>query len=416
MHALPGTGALRTLFLLFLVGAWLVNVRQQLDSPTVPWWKAPYDQAVLSFALLTAWLACATTWHMVNQGSGAGSEFIDNWGKVILVSLLGASLARRAVLTGERDQIIPLIFCGFFLHAIQTIAYVLYIRLSEGAWRFHDSALGNYGYVSPLVDAALAILLVDLIGRLRNGQRLLPLPAMGWGLAVCVTLTAMLLLKAKASIVVAFALLLATASCLLAKRSSLRRKLAMLLILLASIPILLYGTYDRWQNLTPSVVAGLDINGNRAWLDSRQPLGEGIDESFYLRVAWAKVGIDGIQTHPFGIGYGYEGFGQYVHEHYGVKQFVSSHSGWIDFALANGLPGLILLIMLFASLIWKGWRAYFLSGDSATLLLSSLTLVYALRTLIDGHVTASRVINFALVAGFFWGVTQYASAASVREK
>jgi hypothetical protein len=75
----------------------------------------------------------------------------------------------------------------------------------------------------------------------------------------------------------------------------------------------------------------------------------------YERVSWATQGVLLISQYPMGYGSinrSFVGMLNYAN----VQQELESqtHSGWIDFGLAYGLPGLAILLLVFISIIYKG--------------------------------------------------------------
>jgi O-antigen ligase len=78
---------------------------------------------------------------------------------------------------------------------------------------------------------------------------------------------------------------------------------------------------------------------------------------------------------------------------------ISSHSGWLDFALGVGLPGLALLLLATALAIRGGWRQFRQHDDGVGLMLSFLVGGYLLRCLLDGHFSGWRLGLFAFICG-----------------
>jgi hypothetical protein len=172
-------------------------------------------------------------------------------------------------------------------------------------------------------------------------------------------------------------------------------------------------TDSRWAGFWDTVEVATDIENNRAWLDSsKHPYpktknGDPVDASAYLRIAWITLTIEGIEKHPLGYGYGLGAAGKYIEEEYERKGFVSSHSGILDFTLANGVPGLILWILFSAMLLWSGWSV-FMKGNPYGLLLILMLANFFTRTVLDGHFGGFRFKMFALFMGaIFYLATHY---------
>lgn len=406
-HALPGTGALRTLFLLFCLVYWAKHWSFAVPE-TLSALRSPVG---LALGLLTLWLGLRAV-SLWPDNALPLKEFAGEWGKILLLAVLGASIGLRAGATQGRPLLTAL-FAGYFLHVLSALAYQAWFFTSQGQLDLGQSLLGNYGYVSPLVDTAFAILLADLIHRLWHGRALLPVGNAWVGAMLVLTLAAVLVLRAKGSAVSVVALSLVFVGVLARSRSRYRRHaLFVALALLVISATLSLRIENRWQNLSQSLAYATDIEHNRAWLDNNRQLAANIDESFYLRAAWFRVGLEGVAKHPFGLGYGSDAFGRYIALEYKTADFVSSHSGWLDFTLANGVPGLLLLLVLCGVLVHTSWQAFLQDTGVAGLSLGLLTLNFYFRGLLDGHFSSSRLMAFALIAGLLWGLSLRKSSAN----
>ena len=114
--------------------------------------------------------------------------------------------------------------------------------------------------------------------------------------------------------------------------------------------------YRGWDTVFQDAALGLDIDGNKQWqkVEGSVPMpisSAGVPAAIntYTRFAYAAVGLRLISQYPLGYGSinrsfkGLQEQAQIPHEHEGQV-----HSGWIDFGLAFGIPGLLLV---FASLL-----------------------------------------------------------------
>jgi hypothetical protein len=395
-HPIPGTGALRTLFLLVIV---MATSYQFKTSPTrFMWPKAD---------LVSVLLLCLTGW-LVIQSSFIASDTVmslktltTEWGKVLLVALIGISLAASASSGAERKVLIVGLFAGFFFHVLSTLGLQMVGLFQDGHLRIFNSFFGSYGYVSPLVDAALAILLADTAGRICFGGRLLPITNAWLGIFIGLALAAVGALAAKGSALVVLGMGCSVVWVITLKRRNQARVITLsicdVVIIAGAINLALH---KRWAESFRAVETGVAVTNNNIW--PKEEDARAGDGSVYIRAAWAKIGLDGIAAHPLGLGYGTDAFGRYVKERYGVDKVVSSHSGWIDFALANGIPGLILLLGLGFALARQSWRAFCNQHGAGGLALAFLSFCYLFRCLIDGHLSSSRLMGFALVAGLLW--------------
>jgi hypothetical protein len=161
---------------------------------------------------------------------------------------------------------------------------------------------------------------------------------------------------------------------------------------------------SRWSGLKESIVVGW-TSPSMYWmrgdptLRPLTPSGADLEESAYLRAAWSRQAVLAIGEHPLGLGFGRDGFGRALAEKYSFPGMVSSHSGWLDFALGAGLPGLALLLITAGLAIRGGWRQFREHDDAAGLMFSFLTGGYLLRCLLDGHLSGWRLGLFAFIIG-----------------
>lgn len=406
LHSMPGTGALRSLFLLIGIIHMTVLVRR-LKRPLWPMKQegsSIYNEMLL-LMLLSGWLIIQSAF-IAPTPAVALVELSTEWFKLSLMITLGILLI-VATVTPKNPVSWPVIglFLGYFAHVLSTLGYQAWHTLHYGTFMLGESFLGNYGYASPFVTGALAFLLAESVIRLRH-QRWLPISNTLLWMAIVATLIAQAMLTAKASLVVAvvlfFVAMVATST--LTKQ---RRWLVLLLVgvLLAIISSLMIS--NRWQGSSEAITTVIEQQADFQTLTgSSDPLApvNHLESSTYLRATWAKMGVEGIMQHPLGLGYGADAFGRYVAERGGPKGAISSHSGWIDFTLANGIPGSILLLMLCWAVMRRGWLA-FLAGHPAGLASVLVMLNFVVRNVIDGHLTGSRLTGFAVVAAALWMLT-----------
>ena len=85
-----------------------------------------------------------------------------------------------------------------------------------------------------------------------------------------------------------------------------------------------------------------------------------MNHSTYYRVANFINGTRLISEYPLGTGFTYLPYKHYMSRIYPGSTATHTHSGWIDFTLGVGIPGLLLCWLAMASAIWlaiqKHWR------------------------------------------------------------
>lgn len=101
----------------------------------------------------------------------------------------------------------------------------------------------------------------------------------------------------------------------------------------------------QWQKGIGSVPAPLNSFGNQAALNT------------YARAAWAAVGVRLIGQYPLGYGSINQSFvGLQEIAQIKTENLDQTHSGWIDFGLAFGMPGLAIVFLTLLSTIYLGLR------------------------------------------------------------
>ena len=119
-----------------------------------------------------------------------------------------------------------------------------------------------------------------------------------------------------------------------------------------------------WQDLLYDIQVAVDIDNNKQWMKAEgaptyplNALGHPIAINTYSRVAWATAGLRLIGQYPLGYGSinrsfnGIQNVAGIAHEHIG-----QTHSGWVDYGLAFGVPGLSILISALLLTIYFGLK------------------------------------------------------------
>lgn len=408
-HSIPGTGAVRSLFLSLMVGGLVRN--SWLARPALRW--PPFDMVGMTLLMLTVWLAFQSAFLAVD-GIGTFKTFVVEWPKNLLLAAIGIWLSRAAMFAKKGEWVFIAVFCGFFAHVLGTLGYQAWHLLTQGKISFNMSLLGNYGYVSPYLDGVFALAFADLASRTCLKERLLPLSARYLGLVFLVSALTLLVLSSKASLVTTILMLglftLITAIC----RRRYRRQI-FAITLVAGVGLVSLGglIHGRWDGALESIRYGIAIDKSKNWMltedevpDESSLLPQHINHSFYARAAWGTAALRGLLEQPLGRGYGSNAFGRYLDEKYGIRGAISSHSGWLDFAMANGIPGLALLLAMSAALCVQGWKAFVGGIGVGGLALTFLTVSYISRCMFDGLISTSKLMNFALVSGILWGLSR----------
>lgn len=370
---------------LLLLSAWIAGHDLFLaDAPrhalgeSLQWFKA-----LLYFAI--GYALCRVSPR--RDGDGAAPGWMD--------VLLWSSLAYLAVYFVWRDW-----------NASQPLVAIL------GA----NGGFGSRDKASYVCTAVLALLLADLLGRVCFRRRLLHL-----GTTTAAGLTALALVATLAT-VTRNALLVAALLCAgailvlgLQRRTATGRSgmwfgrlAAAGLAAVAIAGAASFSLDERWGHLRTSVATAWEHSAGAQWLAPEHqntfigPDGAPIDMSAYLRTAWAIGLAQEIARHPLGVGYDRNAFGRSLREHRPDAVAVGhGHLGLLDFALAVGVPGALLLVAVLGGMAGCGWAAWRRRQAPAGLALCFLAGAFFVRSLVDGvlrdHMLEQVFFQFGLL-------------------
>jgi hypothetical protein len=396
LFPIPHTIALRNLLLLIGLLTLLATRRKASKLS----WPPLLRPAAWGFAATTVWLALQSV-----AVAPAPTLALDNLRGDWILPLLTAALAAHAGGRLEARLAIRAVVSALLAHMIWVLGWQLSLWVGagmSGPWpaRLGSVPFGEADYQSGLNGFLFALLLAERIAVMFGGAQVaLFTGKKGWP-ALAVTVIADVALRMRNGTAVNLALLVAVILHL-ARRQP---RVILVLIAVASLAGASATLDPRWSGLQESVGIGWSSPGSY-WLIGSQtsrpltPSGVQIEESAYLRTAWAHQALQAIAEHPLGLGFGRDAFGRAIEMKYGYKGMVSSHSGWLDFALAAGIPGLALLLLTAALAIRGGWRQFREHEDAAGLMFCFLVGSYMLRCLLDGHMSGWRLGLFAFICG-----------------
>ena len=392
---IPHTIALRNLLL--LIG--LLTLLATLQRTVRPLPPPSLKPAAWGLVATTAWLVL----HSITVAPAptlALANLRGDW----IVPLLTAALAVWAAARLPQGRAAQAVTLALAAHMVWLLGWQLHLWLVAGAWPFKATPFAAYDYQGTLNSFFLSLLVADRLAwvlekysPLALGQRF------GWALLL-LSLASDLALQSRNSTTITVLLLLAAGLALLRAASRPWRVIAIATGMIVMVGSGSLSFDSRWQGLRESTAVGWS-SPSLYWLTNDAatrpvtPSGAGLEESAYLRTAWAHQAMQAIGEHPLGLGFGRDGFGRAIAEKYNYPGMVSSHSGWLDFALGAGLPGLALLLITAGLAIRGGWMSFRQHGDGGGLMLGFLVGGYLLRCLLDGHLSGWRLGLFAFIVG-----------------
>ena len=171
---------------------------------------------------------------------------------------------------------------------------------------------------------------------------------------------------------------------------------------------------NAWANLVANFYVGIDVDHHNRWKDSNlypeNPInqyGSTVDMSTYERTAWFSVGLRLLQESPMGYGLLHHSFGSLAAIKYpdfskpvGITRG-ATHSGWLDFTLGMGIPGLLLVL---APLFAAWYRSLYQNGLWFSY--ASWTIPIMSFTYLTTEVAVSHYIELLFfMTAFFCGIT-----------
>lgn len=119
-----------------------------------------------------------------------------------------------------------------------------------------------------------------------------------------------------------------------------------------------YSENIAWSQLSSDIKVGADIENQSYWKErdknSSLPLnefGNPVNTSTYERVSWFVAGSKLLLENPYGYGLVHHAFGSFAKSRWPLfanpigDMRGATHSGWLDFALGVGIPGLLILMV-----------------------------------------------------------------------
>jgi len=188
------------------------------------------------------------------------------------------------------------------------------------------------------------------------------------------------------------------------------------LIILLSLIILIgikkhIDSNPGWKMLWSDIKISLDIDHHENWKNRvLYPLpindhGVVVDGSTYERVAWAKAGVELIKENPLGYGLIHHSFGALA-----IKKWTNfykpdgktrgaTHSGWLDFTLGLGLPGLLLVATPLCTSFWRSFHRKSLWNSYIAWTVPIIVFAYSITEVSSDHFIELLFFMTALFVG-----------------
>jgi hypothetical protein len=169
--------------------------------------------------------------------------------------------------------------------------------------------------------------------------------------------------------------------------------------LITAIPVIgalyQFRNNSQWNSIVSDARIAVQIDQYNNWQDQatlkppKDEEGRQISGTNYERIAWGTAALRLIKQNPLGFGLVERSFGRLGKDVWPEAKLHQSHSGWLDFTLGLGLPGIFLLlgasaIAWYQSLSGSSFAQIIGGWALASLLLSMFTTELSQKVYIDG--------------------------------
>ena len=415
---LPNTMALRHVMLLVGFVAACVVLAQNRQR-----WLGPQAWPVYALFGFFIWLV----WHLlVLAGNQAEQwrEFTGDWLRNALAAIIG--LALGIVLAEPRQNLTPrlqhlqqpLLIGGLAGTVIIFCARYAYEIARTGQWLHPDFYMTPYLGKTPLVIFGSLFLPVVFIKILSVREKTAPQIWYLYGfLGLAATVGTYYFANTKNGVAILVLLFAYFLFQVLTRNAQIPSHRSVFYgLLLACLLIFAYGVKKHldnnpaWSNLLADYKISVQIEQHHNWKDKVSPVplnahGIPVNGSTYERVAWGRAGLELLKEQPWGYGQINHSFGALARQKWpdfhppdGINRG-STHSGWLDFALGFGFPGLLLIwIPLAVSYVRARQRSDFWS-TYAVWTIPVIGISYLTTEVCTGHFIELLFFMTALFSG-----------------
>lgn len=290
------------------------------------------------------------------------AELKSLWPRSFAAIIFGTGLA---VVLIQKDVLARIFFANYFVLAIVNIIFCIIeiyykktIPVIDYFGIFITKAPAAYFLIFPFFTAVgyLDRIITDSISLRKNLHKIMLAFAL-----IILCIFSQYLMQSLNGLLTIFLILFLQSFLLFTKRTNLKTR-DRFLLLLGGLFIIISFSYiysaqnDRLKNKLINIISdaqiGLQIDAYPQWRydsrDSGLPIivdGRVINGSTFYRVASIKKGIEIIVNNPLGAGFTFLPYGYYLKNEYPNARADHTHSGWIDYTLGVGVPGIILMLV-----------------------------------------------------------------------
>jgi hypothetical protein len=356
--------------------------------------------------------ACTLVWvgiHYLVFSQDSALQLKDltsTWVRVLMASMIGAATGLVIKDNPQRSQYLWFgIFCSF--------AYLL-VHYLEAYSQSGALFMPDYYFTSPFSNKINTVLMGGLFIAAICGASATALTSkyspsypriiyIYWAIAVAIILFAYTtIIDTRNGLGVGLILLSAWVLyvfCVMLGRQLLTRTLNWKRGILILLPILFIFIFVQqhlninrgWNNFFEDISIGFQIDEVPNWQNIQKfgypktSSGEQVYPNNYERAAWAAAGVRTIQENPLGYGLLEHSLGKMIQKSYPEAVIRSSHSAWVDFGLAFGIPGLALVLGALISAIALAIRSHSPNKLLVVWMALSLLIIFTIAEVSSNH-------------------------------
>ena len=109
---------------------------------------------------------------------------------------------------------------------------------------------------------------------------------------------------------------------------------------------------SKWHRMISNTKIALEVDTYPNWINDKiyglpkNEMGEQLNHSFYMRIAWAVMGPRVVLENPLGYGVTRKAFERLVQKKHPEASIANAHNSYINLASSVGIPGLILFVLV----------------------------------------------------------------------
>lgn len=403
----PGTIALRSSLLLLLLAFFFLFRR---ECRTETWIKGGYIAWLLAWLALLSLGLLAQAVLVSDETRWALNEITSQWLPAVLTAVVGLGAVAIGGARGlSRQKLLGWLVLVLLAQTVFSLLVTMPDFLTKGSFPQAKTTLtAGKLEISYWNNLLLAFLAVDGLSRWRYRQALTALPTGVVLGGVVIVFASNLAFGARNGMIGSLILLFSLAMLVLwheRQQLGVARTTAFVGGAFALIGALGWASYQldpRWGRFEETAQLAWQGGKSNVWLHPDGAVlpslksGEPVEASAYFRIAWIRAGLDLVEEHPWGVGYGRNAFGHALRKTTDTR-LGHAHSGLIDWTIGVGVPGLLLWLGFLSWLVWLGLRRYFIGRDPAGLILTFVVGGFFGRMLLDSINRDHMLMVFFLI-------------------